>query len=1632
MSNGVTTTIKFEVPSSQNCHVAPQIRLFEKVFSKYYTINKKNEQDVQEAECEPFTEIIFEIFAKIGLNFRILEAISEFYAENRQNSEIEPEFRGTVILHSPLLFRSEIVCFINSIPLNSIHFGNIFKNVHYSHWEVGNLVSIAQQWPIFFLQISFNTFEDHRHREKYATERTLEANFEFDSPNPLVVNFKIDQDTERIINGNRKIETNIVNYKLSVFRYDIRRIICELDYRNGPIIHFELNVPVCVKRAVETLNRSKKSTKSPKFDRVLTIKHGDSAHFECHPLAITDSPFFSIIFNQIDTPLLYKILSRFRHRCDVPIEFFQTDFVYYPYSQTKCPYNNWVQHRNLTPTHFEEPLFAKFLSKTFVEGFGGPRFSKGHDRDKDKIRAKKFAYVYLIECLLSRGAVVKDQLLIERNEFEQFLKIISGHFNDDEKHELCESALEDLVNMIDCRKRIGKLHQVFEQLCRNRLRNGVSNEITLEMYDDGYRRVRKVVLTPTRKILVVPETIMSNRVLHRVDHDCTRVLRVVFRDDDNQNMRLTALGGLLRSTMLSYLQDGIHVAGREFGYLGSSNSQMRNNGAYFMEKYSARNLREYRLAKGRDPSPGYRPKIETFRKSLGKFEEAGSISKAMARLGQCFTQTRVCKGHPLERSDYMVTFDVVGGRAADTTGSYTFTDGIGAVSASVAKKVAKLLKLGKGCVPSAYQIRFRGMKGMIAIDPQIDTDVLDVFVKDDVDDVAIVPREFGFSCVFRPSQIKFISARTHDNKYDLEIVKFSMPTPVALNRPFINILDQVSSKQSFECHRRVCERVRQYLDIQLESFAKLMINEDACRGKLEEMPRRIRFASLLKRNGFVLSTEPFFRTLIRASIDFVLAKLVRKSQIQVPTDLGRSMFGVTDETGRLQYGQVFVQYTKNVKNKTPTKNDKKIVLNGRVMITKCPSVVSGDVRMFEAVDIPELHHMCDVVVFPQHGPRPHPDEMAGSDLDGDEYSVIWDSELFFDGNEKAFDFVSTKNNAEFKIEEMDKLMHEFYVHFMEQDSIGMVASNHLHLSDHYGIDSKVCMNLATKLTQALDFAKSGTAPDPLTRKWQFDAENLVAIPPEVAERQPDFSAPQERAVSRPIYYSTSLLGSIFRELMSIDDVMKLANNRRIQVVADEMLDYFGWEMFEDEARREMAKYNSQMRSIMENYGIRTEAEVFSGFILDMRNRISDKEQDDMSFFNTENVIETKITELFRKFRENFFNAFAGHEMGYMRLTEPEGRYRSNDETDVLRRVCRMATDEMKRKAVAYYKVTYEEARKSVEQKLSFAWIAYDILNSVREWNILERNDPDGPSFYSGSNPLYEMIERHRFEYCDENRQQFQEFLMKFKNLMRIRDKVGLDRILFIINNWAISAQLISTIMSDTDAENVKLNRQIAMNRIKDYHILLIFIMFAAKQIGPPVELDAFSKPVILPYNVISLLSGPDEVVPSAANRLTIEFFRYLASRHFRSIKYLTFRQFGLNSIFMRGEWTQLHQSAVKTFYNLLLNVRFEELPLNSDVDVTSATIIRECPPFTMDLPAKAAISGLATKLESVTGCVEIQYRKIAEKNDIATYRISARGTIESLQKLRKYVAVPISRKSSNFGETLGNELATIALLRIKS
>ncbi|XP_075726447.1 uncharacterized protein LOC142768362 [Rhipicephalus microplus] len=74
------------------------------------------------------------------------------------------------------------------------------------------------------------------------------------------------------------------------------------------------------------------------------------------------------------------------------------------------------------------------------------------------------------------------------------------------------------------------------------------------------------------------------------------------------------------------------------------------------------------------------------------------------------------------------------------------------------------------------------------------------------------------------------------------------------------------------------------------------------------------------------------------------------------------------------------------------------MLAGDVIVTKNPCMHPGDLRKLTAVNVPQLHHVRDCIVFPVKGDRPHPEEMAGSDLDGDEDSVLWYADLIFKTN----------------------------------------------------------------------------------------------------------------------------------------------------------------------------------------------------------------------------------------------------------------------------------------------------------------------------------------------------------------------------------------------------------------------------------------------------------------------------------------------------------------------------------------------------------------------------------------------------------------------------------------------------------
>lgn len=95
----------------------------------------------------------------------------------------------------------------------------------------------------------------------------------------------------------------------------------------------------------------------------------------------------------------------------------------------------------------------------------------------------------------------------------------------------------------------------------------------------------------------------------------------------------------------------------------------------------------------------------------------------------------------------------------------------------------------------------------------------------------------------------------------------------------------------------------------------------------------------------------------------------------------------------------------------------------------------------------------------------------------------------------------------------------------------------------------------------------------------------------------------------------------------------------------------------------------------------------------MRKRISDKEEDDFSFFNTQRLIEEEIENIYSTHRKRLFQQ---HDKEFEEQVEwPYKTSRKNEREPriILRSVAHEPSDALQRLAVAYYRIAYSKSLK---------------------------------------------------------------------------------------------------------------------------------------------------------------------------------------------------------------------------------------------------------------------------------------------------------------------------------------------------
>lgn len=519
--------------------------------------------------------------------------------------------------------------------------------------------------------------------------------------------------------------------------------------------------------------------------------------------------------------------------------------------------------------------------------------------------------------------------------------------------------------------------------------------------------IRKVLVTTTAVYFTSPTTEIANRILRKYRDFQDRFLRVQFTGElleGRINSRAeTDRDDEVYKRVFRVLDRGIQIGDRHFEFLAFGNSQVRENGAYFF-------------------APTDHISCDDIRKNMGSFGHIRSVAKYAARMGQCFSTTREVR---------TVKVPAVVSIPDIENGDYCFTDGVGKISMFLADMAANEMGLGFQIRPSAYQFRMGGCKGVLAVWPDAKKSEIHI----------------------RKSQTKFES-----DSHGLEIIRCAQFASATLNRQTVTILSSLGVK-----NEAFVALLHKHLDAHTKAELDSRDAITLLRRHVDENQTTLTLAKILL-HGFMESEvqEPFVLSILTLWKIWSL-KLV-KEKARIPVEKSAFVLGCADETGTLRghskategskvkdvskLPQIFLQVS------DAEEPQKSTVVTGVCIVGRNPSLHPGDIRVVEAVDVPALRHLRDVVVFPTRGDRDVPSMLSGGDLDGDDFFVIWEPTLLPpEWNHPPMEHAPVKPKV-LNRDVNTRDLRAFFVKYMKNDILPTVAHAHLALADYFDDGAK--------------------------------------------------------------------------------------------------------------------------------------------------------------------------------------------------------------------------------------------------------------------------------------------------------------------------------------------------------------------------------------------------------------------------------------------------------------------------------------------------------------------------------------------------------------------------------------------------
>ena len=672
--------------------------------------------------------------------------------------------------------------------------------------------------------------------------------------------------------------------------------------------------------------------------------------------------------------------------------------------------------------------------------------------------------------------------------------------------------------------------------------------------------VQRCIITPTY-ILFTPYILdQGNRILRDFIPSINLSMLCGFKMDNFEEGRWN--NKFLIEYIKHIMNNGFFIGEKNFKFFNFSQSQFRNMSCWLLT----------------DP--------EKILDQTGDYSNIKIVAKFGARISQTLTTTIKTVKIPIDHikyiDDVLLRTKIIDDDGIEREVEYNFSDGVGKISFTLAQEIADIIHLK--FVPSCFQGRFLGCKG-----------VWTTMYNDRSGNIYI-----------RPSQEKFKLKNIHETDNFFELCDYSRYIQAYLNRQVIllmranGIKDNIFMKKLYEYKNRLED----------EKFVLSLVHYNEWSGLFQYM----------NSCGLNRLNDRLMRSLLESNLQILYNDVKNKARIYIQDSA--YVIGIMDEYGILEYGQAFLRIRRK---------NLDLTLNKKCTIAKCPCLHPGDIRVLdfkcyiEGDETTKKYKIFDsyenVLIFPSKGPRPHPNECSGSDLDGDNYFIFYDEDLIVDEKKLAkpmnYSF-SLKPLKKDNIQIKDVI--EYFAEYTNLNNLGLIGDAHLALSDRdpLGARGKIPMKIARKFSRAVDAPKTG--------------DEVILSEDEEPKKFPHYMC----KAPKKTYTSETIIGKLYDEInKTIEEVTKKREDNNEKTFYDNSLKKSGWDKFALLGLVFYRDFFEEILNLMKKNEIKGESVLLTGNNIDNDDSVFSKRKNN---YDLREKISDEMRRLFREARNNFSKA----------------------------------------------------------------------------------------------------------------------------------------------------------------------------------------------------------------------------------------------------------------------------------------------------------------------------------------------------------------------------------------------------------